>query len=323
MQIDHADGFEDDIAIDLQAAGTDPVEGFPDSVVIAVVGIVIEIDDVDEWEATLTNAMSGRSSYHGLMQSSRIKWTCFWFLVIATGFSGSLWAAGESRVLVYTRNHVTDGKGYVHDNIATSVEAIRKIGSEHRFTVDATDDPSVFTDANLRKYRTIIFSNSNNEAFENDAQRQAFQHFIHHGGGFVGIHSASGSERNWPYFWSVLGGSFAAHPHYQRFDVQVVNRSLPGMKDVPATFSWNDECYFIGHLNPDIRPVLTTRKSALTGTDAMHLDLAAFAENLPLAWFHRFDHGREFYLALGHAQEDYSNPLFLKILTAGILWANH
>ena len=95
------------------------------------------------------------------------------------------------------------------------------------------------------------------------------------------------------------------------------------MKDLPASFSWTDECYFIGQLNPDIHPVLITSKKELAGTDAMHLDLSTFPENLPLAWFHKFDRGREFYLALGHAKEDYSNPLFLKILTAGIRWANH
>ncbi len=228
----------------------------------------------------------------------------------------------QTRVLVYTRNHVTNGHGYVHDNIASSVEAIRKIGSENGFSVDVADDPSVFNVANLRRYRTLIFSNSNNEAFENDAQRDAFRRFIHRGGGFVGIHSASGSERHWPYFWSVLGGSFAAHPHYQSFTVRVVDKSLPEMKTLPASFLWTDECYFIDHLNPDIHPVLTTSKSEIDGTEAMHLDLAAYPQNLPLAWFHRFDHGREFYVALGHAKEDYVNPIFLKVLTAGILWAN-
>ena len=30
-------------------------------------------------------------------------------------------AAAEKRVLVYTRNYTKDGKGYVHDNIATSI----------------------------------------------------------------------------------------------------------------------------------------------------------------------------------------------------------
>ena len=106
------------------------------------------------------------------------------------------------RVLVYTRSFTSDGKGYVHDNIATSVAAIRRMGADKGFEVDVSDDPASFTDANLTQYAALIFSNSNNEAFSSDAQRDAFKAYIQRGGGFVAIHSASGSERSWPYFWT-------------------------------------------------------------------------------------------------------------------------
>ena len=76
-----------------------------------------------------------------------------------------------------------------------SVTAIRKMGAEAGFAVDASDDPAVFTAANLKQYQALVFSNSNNEAFTNQAQRDAFKGYIESGGGFVGIHSASGSER--------------------------------------------------------------------------------------------------------------------------------
>ena len=53
---------------------------------------------------------------------------CFRTLFIAglllAGGAVCLLRAEEPRVLVYTRNHVTNGKGYVHDNIAASVAMI-------------------------------------------------------------------------------------------------------------------------------------------------------------------------------------------------------
>src|SRR4051812_23589839 len=103
-------------------------------------------------------------------------------LVIA---AAALLGAAERKVLVYTRSFTPDGKGYIHANIATSVETIRKMGAENGFAVDASEDPKVFTDANLKQYAALIFSNSNNEAFENDAQREAFKRYIQSGGGFV------------------------------------------------------------------------------------------------------------------------------------------
>ena len=115
----------------------------------------------------------------------------------------------------------------MHDNIAFSVEAIKKMGAEKGFAVDVSDDPAVFTDSNLKQYAALVFSNSNNQAFSSNTQRDAFKHYIEAGGGFVGIHSASGSERDWPYFWSVLGGKFAAHPKMQPFTVRVAD---PGFR---------------------------------------------------------------------------------------------
>jgi type 1 glutamine amidotransferase len=225
------------------------------------------------------------------------------------------------RILVYTRNYTPDGKGYVHDNIASSVDAIKKMGAEKGFGVDVSDDPTVFTDANLKQYAALVFSNSNNEAFASDAQRDAFKHYIESGGGFVGLHSASGSERNWPYFWSVLGGKFAAHPRMQTFTVKVADRKFPAAKHLPAQFTWTDECYFNDHLNPDIHPVLVTDRTKLSSLDLMKIDVNSFPNPMPLAWYHQFDGGREFYLALGHNKEDYAKPMLYGMIENGILWA--
>jgi uncharacterized protein len=227
----------------------------------------------------------------------------------------------QPRILVYTRNYTPDGKGYVHDNIAASVAAIRKMSGEAGFAVDATDDPTVFTDANLRQYAALVFSNSNNQAFSNDAQRDAFKRYIEAGGGFVGIHSASGSERDWPYFWSVLGGKFVAHPRQQAFTVRVADPGFAAMKGLPAEFTWTDECYFLDHLNPGIHPVLVTDRTKLSSLEPMTIDVSKFPVDLPLAWYQEFDGGREFYLALGHNKEDYANPLLYGIIKNGILWA--
>jgi uncharacterized protein len=230
-------------------------------------------------------------------------------------------SAAQRRILVYTRNYTPDGKGYVHDNIASSVEAIRKMGVDKSFAVDVSDDPATFSDTNLKRYAAIVFSNSNNQAFSSEAQRNAFKYYIESGGGFVGIHSASGSERDWPYFWSLLGGKFVAHPRMQAFTVQVADPRFPAVKGIPASFDWTDECYFIDHLNPDIHPVLVTDRTKLTSLDAMRIDVSSFPNPLPLAWYHKFDGGREFYIALGHNKQDYANPILYGIIENGIQWA--
>lgn len=242
-------------------------------------------------------------------------------LTVALLFIITTASLAQPKLLVYTRNYTPDGKGYVHDNIATSVEAIKKMGAESGFLVDASDSPEAFTDANLAQYAALIFANSNNEAFTSDAQRDAFKHYIESGHGFVAIHSASGTERTWPYYWQVVGGKFVEHPVLQTFTIHVADPSFPAAKGLPTDFTWTDECYFTDHLNPDIHPVLTTDRTKLTGLEKMHSDLNTYPGPLPLAWYHTFDGSREFYIALGHRKEDYANPILYNTIRQAILWA--
>jgi type 1 glutamine amidotransferase len=230
-------------------------------------------------------------------------------------------AASEPRVLVYTRNYTPDGKGYVHDNIATSVAAIRELGTSAGFDVDHSDDPATFTGDKLKQYTAIIFSNSNNEAFTNDAQRDAFKAWVQGGGGVVGIHSASGSERQWPYFWAVIGGKFLRHPKLQKFTVRVKNPDHPATRGLPATFEWEDECYYTDHQNPALKPLLVTDPAKLEDPRKAEYPGDRFGDALPLAWYMTFDGGRQFYTALGHKKEHYADPMFRKHLLGGILWA--
>ncbi len=227
----------------------------------------------------------------------------------------------QTKVLVYTRSYTPDGKGYVHQNIATSVETIRKMGAEADFSVDSSDSPDIFTDANLAQYAAIVFANSNNEAFATDAQREAFKRYIESHHGFVAIHSASGSERSWPWFGQLVGGKFVEHPVLQTFTVHVADSTFPAAKDLPSDFTWTDECYFTDHQNPDIHTVLTTDRTKLTGLEKMKTDPNTYPNPLPLAWYHTFDGGREFYIALGHRKEDYANPILYNAIKQGILWA--
>jgi len=242
-------------------------------------------------------------------------------LLIALVLCAAAAHSAEMKVLVYTRNYTPDGKGYVHDNIAAGVAAIRKMGAEHGFGVDASDDPKVFATANLKQYRVLVFANSNNEAFENESERAAFQAFIRSGGGFVGIHSASGSERDWDYYQQVLGAKFKRHPKLQPFTVRVVDPKFPAVKGLPASFAWEDECYYVEKLQPGVKPVLETDPRKVVDPDFAK-DPGDLIDGMrPLAWYQTFDGGREFYLALGHKKEDYENPILTRLILGGIEWA--
>lgn len=229
----------------------------------------------------------------------------------------SLGASPDHRVLVYTKN----GKGYVHDNIPASVAAIKKLGADNHFTVDVSDDAAVFTDANLKRYQALIFDNTNNEIFETDDQKSAFQRYIRAGGGFVGIHSACGSMRQWPWFWEMLGGKFLRHPKLQTFTIHVKDPKDPSTAHLPASFQWTDEFYYLDHMPNGLHVLLAGDLTSLDDPAKDTYPGKQFGSEFPLAWRHEFDGGRQWYVALGHKPEHYSDPRLTKLILGGILWA--
>jgi type 1 glutamine amidotransferase len=228
--------------------------------------------------------------------------------------------AAEPRVLVYTRNFTKDGKGYVHDNIATSVAMLQRLGAEHGFQVETSNQTAIFTDANLKNYQALIFSNSNNEAFENDEQRAVFERYVRNGGGFVGIHSATGSERTWPYYWLVIGAKFNRHPPLQPFTIDVLDAKHPAAAHLGATWQWEDEFYYHDHLNPRMHVILAGRHAKLNDPKRTDYPGATFGEVFPLSWCLEENGGRRFYTALGHKIQYYADPKFQQHVLGGILW---
>lgn len=228
-------------------------------------------------------------------------------------------ATSKTHVLIYTKNETGEGK-YVHDNIEASVKALQKICQTHEITADVSDDPSLFTPENLQHYEAIIFSNSNNQAFDTQAQRDAFQQYIKNGGRFMGIHSACASERDWPWFWAMVGGTFVRHPVLQEFDIKVIDSDHPSTRHLEDVWVWEDECYLLNHLNPDIKVVLAADLTTIEDEKLDEFPRDIFGDYFPLAWYHTFDGGRQFYTALGHKIEYYSDRNFINHLEGGLLW---
>src|SRR5688572_15424587 len=109
-------------------------------------------------------------------------------------------AADESfRMLVYSRTG-----GFRHASIPNGIEVIQSLGEANNFTVDATEDPAVFTDENLKQYDVVGFINTTGDILD-DVQQSAFERWVRAGGGFVGVHAAADCEYEWPFYGELVG----------------------------------------------------------------------------------------------------------------------
>jgi type 1 glutamine amidotransferase len=271
---------------------------------------------------------------------SRISTKSVYVLLILLSFSFQLWAntpikpikttgfklenlsindkdkLKNSKVLVYTKN----GKGYVHDNIASAVASIKEMGVENHFSVDVSDDPSVFTEANLKNYQFLIFTSTNNDVFDTDNQRVQFRRYIEAGGGFVGVHSVTGTERNWTWFKMMLGETFSWHANFQKFSIKKLDNTHPSMQGVPAIWEREDECYFGKELYPGIKVLMAHQLSSLnpSQTELIQKNAGSYANYFPAVWYQQFDGGNIWVTALGHSKESYQDPVYKNHLLQGI-----
>lgn len=211
-------------------------------------------------------------------------------------------------VLVFSKT-----AGYRHESIPAGIAAIRALGKQKHFRVDATEDASIFNDEGLAQYRVTVFLSTSGDVL-NSEQEAAFERFIRRGGGFVGVHSATDTEYEWPWYGQLVGAYFKKHPPIQAATLRVVDATHVSTRHLPADWQRIDEWYnFREDPSPNVTVLLRIDESTYTG--------GTMGASHPMAWCHTFDGGRAWYTELGHTKDSYSEPLYLKHLLGGIEWA--
>jgi cytochrome c len=215
--------------------------------------------------------------------------------------------ANPARVLVFSKT-----AAFRHASIEVGKVAFQKMAKEKGFAVDLSEDASVFSTENLKKYRAVVFLSTTGDVL-NPTQQAEFERYIQAGGGYLGIHAATDTEYQWPWYGRLAGAYFLDHPMVPsnvqkgKFFVTMKNWAT---KNMPDTFERSDEFYSFKDINPNINVVLKIDEKTYQG--------GKNGDNHPISWYHEFDGGRSFYTAMGHTDETFSEPLFLDHIWAGL-----
>jgi uncharacterized protein len=209
-----------------------------------------------------------------------------------------------ARLLVYTRT--TD---YRHASIPAGVEALRSMDG---YSVDATEDPALLRAGTLRGYAAVVFLSTSGEVLD-DAGREALTGYMEAGGAWLGIHAASTTEYGWPWFGDLVGARFDQHPPVQPGTITVVDKEHPATEHLGATWTRCDEWYaFRDNPRPRVHVLLTVDEASYEG--------GTMGADHPIAWCHDGLGGRSFYTALGHTDESFAEPEFLRHLRGALSW---
>ena len=213
-----------------------------------------------------------------------------------------------TRVLVFSRT-----KGFRHTSIPDGVAAVTALGARHGFDVEATEDAAVFTDQQLGRFAAVVFMMTTGDVLDGE-QQAAFERFIRAGRGFVGVHSATDTEYDWPWYGQLVGAYFKSHPRVQQARLDVRDRSHLATKCLPAAWTRRDEWY-------DFRAQPPAEANILITIDEKSYSGGQMGDVHPMAWYRTYDGGRSIYSEMGHTHESWREQAYLDHLTGAILWA--
>lgn len=202
--------------------------------------------------------------------------------------------------------------GFRHQSIPKGVATVSKLLKENNINFVHSEDAIYFSADSLKKFDAVIFLNTTGDILNNQ-QKAAFKKFIQSGKGYVGIHAASDTEYNWPWYGALVGGYFSSHPAVQEAHMEVVNRTHPATKNFPQTWIHRDEWYDFKDVKSGIHILMMLDETTYEG--------GKMGKFHPIAWFQSFDGGRSFYTGLGHTDESYDSELFQKHIMGGIRYA--
>jgi uncharacterized protein len=107
----------------------------------------------------------------------------------------------------------------------------------------------------------------------------------------------------------LLGVTSRRHEHQSKYPVKVVAKDHPIMEGFPKDYvTPKDELYVIEKLWPNAK-VLATSPSEKNG------------EEHPVMWTNKYGKARVFGTTYGHSNDTFSDPVFLRTVVRGTIWA--
>lgn len=184
--------------------------------------------------------------------------------------------AAAMKLLVFSKT-----KGFRHASIGPGKLAIMQMGTAKGFAVDTTEDAAKFNEKNLKQYKAVVFLSTTGDVLDN-GQQADFERYIQAGGGYIGIHAASDTEYDWPWYNKLVGAYFSSHPgnpNVQKGMMYVLDKNHPATKELPDQFERTDEFYDFKSYQKDlVKPLI--RVDEKTYKDGKMGDFH------PMSWYH-------------------------------------
>lgn len=225
---------------------------------------------------------------------------CLFFFLAVT-----MIVSAQKKVLIFSKT-----QGFRHSSIEKGAQVLKQLLDKEKIGSDHSEDAALFTDQGLKKYDAVIFLSTTGNILD-DTQKDAFVRYIQSGKGFVGIHAATDTEFDWPWYNGLVGAYFASHPAVQKAKIDVLDRKHAATKHLEPIWWHKDEWYNFKDVKDGLQVLMNLDEKSYNG--------GKMGDHHPISWSQNYDGGKVFYTGLGHTEESYDEPEFQKHLIGGVL----
>jgi type 1 glutamine amidotransferase len=205
--------------------------------------------------------------------------------------------------------------------IAAARPFFAKLASDNNLAIDFTDDADQINDENLKRYKVFVMLHL--APFDMTYHQQAaMQKFVENGGGWIGIHAAglTGKEflapttTYWSWFEEFMGGVlYSPHPAYQTATLVIQDHNHPATKNLPDRIEIGDEWYeWDKSVRGNARVLAVADESTYKPNRPMG--------DHPMIWTNE-KYRRMIYISVGHDPSSLQNKWYAILLRDSILWA--
>jgi putative heme-binding domain-containing protein len=218
------------------------------------------------------------------------------------------WEAGKTRVLVIGGGSSHNFKDFFG---TTDVATLKASGFSVHYTEDRDQAASEFANADA----AII--SVNRKFFDTAAYRKALFDFAAAGKGIVMLHPGTWyGFPGWPELNAqIVGGGARGHDKIHPFDVKAVKADHPVMKDVPASFTVEDELYYV---NAEGAPDGTAPIEVLAETS----NSDKYQKPHPSVWITKHSKARVVGIAIGHDARVHDLKPYQQLIINAAKWTS-
>ncbi len=239
----------------------------------------------------------------------------FCFAVLSAAVAQEAKAPRPKVLLFYSLNVENDHVLFALDALRFYADLARKDNLDLEATTNAGD----LNDSNLKQYKLVVWLN---DFPHNQAEREAFEHYMIGGGAWLGFHVSAYNDKTtkWPWFMNFIGGGVFDANSWPPLPAMVMvdDSTSPVTRSLPQTFiSPTNEWY---RWKPS--PRADSHIHVLLTLDPSNYPLGIkgllTSGDIPVVWTNT--QYKMLYMNMGHGDKIFTSPVQNTLIENATTW---